>query len=92
MSTLNERDRRWFLATKAADLKTQGLSHRKVSKIMRTSTHTLLNGRRELLSGEGPGDGRIRRTGAGRKSVLPRHPEWTQAVVQIIEPHTAGLP
>lgn len=23
MSTLNERDRRWFLATKAADLKTQ---------------------------------------------------------------------
>lgn len=28
MSTLNERDRRWFLATKAADLKTQGLSYR----------------------------------------------------------------
>ena len=92
MSTLNERDRRWFLATKAADLKAQGLSYRKVSKIMRTSTHTLQNGRQELLSGEGPGDGRIRRTGAGRKSVLPQHPEWTQAVVQIIEPHTAGLP
>ena len=92
MSTLNERDRRWFLATKAADLTTQGLSYRKVSKIMGTSTHTLQNGRQELLSGEGPGDGRIRRTGAGRKSVLPQHPEWTQAVVQIIEPHTAGLP
>lgn len=92
MSTLNERDRRWFLATKAADLKTQGLSYRKVSKIMGTSTHTLQNGRQELLSGEGPGDGRIRRTGAGRKSVRPQHPEWTQAVVQIIEPHTAGLP
>lgn len=92
MSTLNERDRRWFLATKAADLKTQGLSYRKVSKIMGTSTHTLQNGRQELLSGEGPGDGRIRRTGAGRKSVLPQHPEWTQAVVRIIEPHTAGLP
>ena len=83
MSTLNERDRRWFLATKAADLKTQGFSYRKVSKIMGTSTHTLQNGRQELLSGEGPGDGRIRRTGAGRKSVLPQHPEWTQAVVQI---------
>ena len=92
MSTLNERDRRWFLATKAADLKAHGLSYRKVSKIMGTSTHTLQNGRRELLSGEGPSDGRIRRTGAGRKSVLPQHPEWTQAVVQIIEPHTAGLP
>ena len=34
MSTLNERDRRWFLATKAADLKTQGLSYSKVSKII----------------------------------------------------------
>lgn len=96
MSTLNERDRRWFLATKAADLKTQGLSYRKVSKIMGTSTHTLQNGRQELLSGEGPGDGRIRRTGAGRKSVLPRHPEWTQAVVQITaiceEASGVGLP
>lgn len=92
MSTLNERDRRWFLATKAVDLKAQGLSYRKVSKIMGTSTHTLQNGRRELLYGGGPGDGRIRRAGAGRKSVLPQHPEWTQAVVQIIEPHTAGLP
>ena len=92
MSTLNERDRRWFLTTKADDLKAQGFSYRKVSKIMGTSTHTLQNGRRELLSGDGPGKGRIRRTGAGRKSVLSQHPEWTQAVVQIIEPHTAGLP
>ena len=33
MSTLNERDRRWFLATKASDLKAQGFSYRKVSKI-----------------------------------------------------------
>ena len=92
MSTLNERDRRWFLTTKADDLKAQGFCYRKVSKIMGTSTHTLQNGRRELLSGDGPGKGRIRRTGAGRKSVLSQHPEWTQAVVQIIEPHTAGLP
>ena len=59
---------------------------------MGISTHTLQKGIRELLTGEGPGEGRIRRTGAGRKSVLPQHPEWTQAVVQIIEPHTAGLP
>lgn len=92
MSTLNERDRRWFLTTKAVNLKAQGFSYRKVSKIMGTSTHTLQKGKQELLSGEGPGEGRIRRTGAGRKSVLPQHPEWTQAVVQIIEPHTAGLP
>ncbi len=24
--------------------------------------------------------------------MLPQHPEWVQAVNQIIEPHTAGLP
>lgn len=92
MSTLNERDRRRFLATKAADLKAQGFSYRKISKNMGTSTHTLQNGRRELLSGEGPGEGRIRREGGGRKKELPRHPEWTQALVQIIEPYKAGLP
>ena len=57
MSTLNKRDRRWFLATKAADLKAQGFSYRKVSKNMGTSTHTLQNGRQELLSEEGPGGG-----------------------------------
>ena len=92
MSTLNERDRRWFLATKAADLKAQGFSYRKISKNMGTSTHTLQKGRQELLCGEGPGDGRIRKAGAGRRSTFPQHPEWTRAVVQIIEPHTAGLP
>lgn len=92
MSGLNERDRRLFLATKAAELKLRGFSYRKISKIMETSTHTLQNGLRDLLHGGGPGEGRIRRPGAGRKSVLPQHPEWTQAVVQIIEPHTAGLP
>lgn len=87
-----KRDRRWFLATKAADLKAQGFSYRKISKDMGTSTHTLQKGRQELLCGEGPGDGRIRKAGAGRRSTLPQHPEWTRAVVQIIEPHTAGLP
>ena len=41
MSTLNERDKRWFLATKAANLKAQGFSYRKVGKRMGISTHTL---------------------------------------------------
>ena len=34
----------------------------------------------------------IRRARGGRHAVLPQHPEWIQAVVWIIEPHTAGLP
>ena len=92
MSKLNERDRRRFLATKAENLKAQGISYRKFSKKMGTSTHTLQNGRLELLSGTGVVDNRIRRKGGGRKRMLPQHPEWAQAIMQIIEPHTAGLP
>lgn len=76
MFRLNERDRLRFLASKAADLKAKGFSYREVSKIMRTSTHTIKIGIKELLYEEAPKGGRIRRSGAGRKRVLPQHPEW----------------
>lgn len=92
MSGLNERDRRQFLAAKAENLRSQGLSYRKFSKNMGISTHTLQNGLQELHSGHSLAKGRIRREGGGRHAVLPQHPEWKQAVVQIIEPHMAGLP
>lgn len=92
MSGLNERDRRLFLATRAESLRSQGLSYRKFSKKMGISTHTLQNGLQELHSGHPVERKRIRREGGGRHAVLPQHPEWTQAVVRIIEPHTAGLP
>ena len=92
MSGLNERDRRLFLATRAESLRSQGLSYRKFSKRMGISTHTLQNGLQELHSGHPVERKRIRREGGGRHAVLPQHPEWIQAVVRIIEPHTAGLP
>lgn len=92
MSGLNERDRRLFLATRAEGLRSQGLSYRKFSKRMGISTHTLQNGLQELHSGHPVERKRIRREGGGRHAVLPQHPEWIQAVVRIIEPHTAGLP
>lgn len=40
MSGLNEKDRRLFLATRAENLRSQGLSYRKFSKKMGISTHT----------------------------------------------------
>lgn len=92
MSGLNERDRRLFLATRAESLRSQGLSYRKFSKKMGISTHTLQNGLQELHSGHPVERKRIRREGGGRHAVLPQHPEWIQAVVRIIDPHTAGLP
>lgn len=30
-------------------------------------------------------DSRIRKEGGGRKRMLPKHPEWAQAIMQIIE-------
>ena len=92
VSGLNERDRRLFLATRAESLRSQGLSYRKFSKKMGISTHTLQNGLQELHSGHPVERKRIRREGGGRHAVLPQHPEWIQAVVRIIDPHTAGLP
>lgn len=92
MSGLNERDRRLFLATRAESLRSQGLSYRKFSKRMGISTHTLQNGLQELHSCHPVERKRIRREGGGRHAVLPQHPEWIQAVIRIIEPHTAGLP
>lgn len=92
MSGLNERDRRLFLATKAESLKSQGFSYRKFSKKMGIGMHTLQKGLQELHSGQPLAKDCIRREGGGRHAVLPQHPEWIQAVVRIIEPHTAGLP
>ena len=92
MASLNERDRRHFIATKAEQLKANGVSYRKFSKIMGTSTNTIRKSIKELQSGPDLPSGRIRREGGGRKREVLKHPEWTKAVVEIIEPHTAGLP
>lgn len=92
ISTLNECERRQFLATKAIFFHKQGFSISKVSKIMKVCKNTLYKGIRELRTGDGPGKGRIRRQGGGRKGLLSLHPEWIDALRFVIEPYTAGLP
>ena len=92
MSTLNECERRQFLSTKAISFHKQGFSICKVSKIMKVSKNTIYKGIWELRTGDGPGKGRVRRQGGGRKSLLSQHPEWIDALKVVIEPHTAGLP
>ena len=82
ISTLNECERRQFLGTKAICLHEQGFSISKVSKIMKVSKNTLYKGIRELRTGNGPRQGRIRRQGGGRKSILHRHPEWIEALTE----------
>lgn len=92
ISTLNECERRQFLATKAIFFHKQGFSISKVSKIMKTSKNTIYKGIRELRTDDGPGKDRVRRQGGGRKNLLSQHPDWIDALKVVIEPHTAGLP
>lgn len=72
MSGLNERDRRLFLAARAESLKSRGLSHRKFSKNMGISTHTLQKVLEELHSGHSLGKGRVRWDDV--EAVTPRCP------------------
>ncbi len=46
----------------------------------------------ELNDGYTPAQGRQRRPGGGRKSLVSQHPEWIDAIKLVIEPHCAGLP
>lgn len=82
ISRLNECERRQFLGTKAISLHEQGFS---ISKIMKVSKNTIYKGIRELRTGDGPGKGRIRRQGGGRKNLLSRRPEWVDALKVVIE-------
>ena len=61
------------------------------------SSMTILQGKRELQaapSGTEPGvvDGRQRRPGGGRKSVLAKQPQVLHAIEQIVDPATRGDP
>ena len=84
ISTLNECERRQFLATKAIFFHKQGFSISKVSKIMKTSKNTIYKGIRELRTGDGPGKDRVCRQGGGRKGLLSLHPDWIDALKVII--------
>lgn len=90
MSTLNEYQRRRFLATEALALGRRGVD--KVSQFVGASKNTLYNGIKEIKADYTPDRGRVRRPGGGRKALLPRHPEWIDTFKLVIAPHTAGLP
>ena len=90
MSTLNEYQRRRFLATEALALGRRGVD--KVSQFVGASKNTLYSGIKEIESEYAPANGRIRRPGGGRKRLLDSHPEWFETFNLVIGPRTAGLP
>ena len=91
ISTLNECERRQFLATKVVFFRKQGFSISKLTKMMKTSKNTIYKGIRELRTDDGLGKGRVRRQVGGRKDLLSLHPDWIDALKVVIEPHTAHI-
>src|SRR5215831_1743425 len=70
---------------------------RAVAAALGMSTKTILEGKKERqrkprLAEGGEGEGRERRPGGGRKSVLEKHPELLGAIERIVDPARRGDP
>lgn len=88
VSHLDERQRRWFAA-----LESRRLGESEVARITGIDPKTIRRGRRELAANlEGVPRGRIRAAGAGRPAVERRDPDIEEALVELLEPETAGMP
>jgi hypothetical protein len=92
LPTLNEFQRRRYLATEAKSIGYGGISL--VSRISGISRQTLTEGVKELNNPEAglPETGRCRKKGAGRKSVWKKCPEILAALAELVEAHTKGDP
>jgi hypothetical protein len=91
MPTLSERSRRIYAATEAEALGRGGIAV--IHKVCRMARSTICRGLAELR-GEEPsaGESRIRRPGAGRKSVIQKDPRLMEHLESLVEPATRGDP
>lgn len=90
LKTLNERERRHFIACKAAP--PNGPSIRSVCAAFGCSPNTVRKGIFELSHNIFPPDGRQRRPGGGAKKKTDKRPEMVEAFENIVSEHAAGLP
>ena len=86
---LDERTRRIMAASEAVSLGYGGVSI--VSRACGLSRKAIHKGLHELEKGE-PLVGRVRRAGAGRKSITQSDPELVQALEELIDEQTRGDP
>jgi Rhodopirellula transposase DDE domain len=92
---LEEKGKRLWAANEALSFGPGGV--RAVAEALQISTHTILEGKREL-QGEPRGadsgvvEGRQRRPGGGRKSALEKQPQLLSALERIVDPATRGDP
>src|SRR3990172_5729144 len=87
---LDERTRRLCAANEAKILGYGGVS--KVHRACGLSRKAIMLGLRELREGLLLPEGRIRRSGAGRKRITTTDPRLSSCLEQLIEPETRGDP
>lgn len=92
LNTYDERQRRQFLASKAASLGWHGV--RLVCNATGVCRDTLYRGLRELNADDNSSfpKKRIRDVGGGRTPILKKHPEYLNLFDKIASKYTAGLP
>ena len=92
-STLNERQRRLWLAAEATSLGHGGI--RCVSRATGVAQSTIWHGLMDLEqqeAGEGLEAGRVRRPGGGRQKLIERHPKLLKNLKSLVESTTRGDP
>lgn len=87
---LNERTRRLLAANEAIAIGWGGVSA--VSRATGLSRQVISQGIKELQDGERSPEGRIRRTGGGRKSAVSKDPKLSEDLERLVEPVTRGDP
>jgi transposase len=88
--TLNERTRRLVAASEAITLGWGGVSA--VSRATGLSRQVISQGIKELQEEESTREGRIRRSGGGRKQLVEKDPQLCIDLEQLVEPVTRGDP
>lgn len=87
---LDERTRRIMAANEAIALGHGGISL--VHRASGLSRKAIMKGIQEIQSGTTPGEGRIRRSGAGRKAITVADPEVVATLEALIDEQTRGDP
>ena len=92
LPVLNEYQRRRYLSLEAKSLGRGGISL--VSRVSGVSRPTLTAGIKEFDKGdvEVPKNGRSRKPGGGRKSILESNPEIVLVLLELLDAHTKGDP
>jgi hypothetical protein len=89
-NSLSEKEKRRYAAIEATKFGHGGISY--ICRVFECNNRTILRGQEELSNGLQNDDNRIRKSGAGRKSVLSTIAGIDEAFLGVIESSTAGSP